>query len=122
VSESVKKIAESTDEISIDEFERWLDEFTPHQIVGRGSHAYSCPIACFLITQGYDTPAVRENMIAFGEYDYRSNRPRVTTPRWARRFVEKIDAHGGGNGGGIQARTARRILREVIEEVGDDIE
>lgn len=121
MSKPVIRFPRSSADISIREFESWLDQFTPSQIVGRGGDARACPVACFLAIQGYDHPFVDQQESRFGDASILwPRRPSLTNPEWVRRFIEKIDDHANVEGQEIQARTARHILTEVIEEVGDD--
>jgi hypothetical protein len=109
------------EDISMREFAEWLNGFTPYQIVGQGGEARSCPIACFLVTQGFEDPFVDQDRTRFGDSSIGwGERPLVWNPMWVRHFVKKIDTHASYDGQGIQARTARRLLNEVIEEVGYD--
>lgn len=119
MSEPVTKFPTSAEDISIEAFEHWLNQFTPNQIVGRSCEARACPVACFLLIQGYDTPTVERTTMYFGDKTSPGGaRPTISNPDWMLRFIEKIDNRAQFDGQGIQARTARRILSEVIEEVG----
>lgn len=107
VLSTMRQIEELLEEPS--SFRDWLEEQPDRAVVGERGRADACPLARFL----YDRTDVRSPWLAVGAV-YVSTAPndRVPTPSWATSFIERVDREKRGLG--IQARTARRYLREVI--------
>jgi hypothetical protein len=92
------------------EFERWLDAGPNEDVVGLAEEPDACPLAYFLLDLEFERPVVKRTTWSEGPPDGRRH---WNLPRWARRFVERVDTDPDLNDGEVTAARAKVILEEV---------
>lgn len=92
-------------------FREWLESHTPHAIVGVRGVCDNCPIARWHDANDAKSRLwlVRLSSIEVADVGPPGKRIKYKTPRWALRFIRRVD-RDGSSAWGVRARTALRYL------------
>lgn len=91
-------------------FEEWLRRQGEHEVVGVRGSDNECPIACYMIEQGYPNVVVGSAQW-WPERDGPNTVPSLPLPHWAMRFIDLIDGTGE-----IDDPVDRDVALQVLKE------
>lgn len=88
-----------------EEFQRWLEQHSADEVIGKGNHARDCPVAKYLeadcVGLTYAFPL-----------EETESAQRIIMPRWARLFIQEID-HEFSNQEPVTASQALAVLMQI---------